>query len=191
MRLLISGIAIIIFFAFGVWAIALLLAPSPDWLKIALAMLWLFSLCYWGILFENHRLRKGNDQRLLLLSGVLTAALMAAFLVPVLVLKVDIPRWAAEAVMAAIAVVVFISFKRIPVHRTPAEMIAFLEQVRESGVASSSWKNFVNTKIAEPGLEAVRLKLLHLNTDSVEAFDQVLESLIAELREGQAELAQR
>jgi hypothetical protein len=52
-RLLLSAVAIILFFALGVWAIALLLPQNPDWLKLALAMLWLVSLRYWGILVEK------------------------------------------------------------------------------------------------------------------------------------------
>jgi len=52
-----------------------------------------------------------------------------------------------------------------------------------------AWASFVSTRIAEPELESVRLRLLRLNTDSKEAFDQALQSLIAELRGRQAEVA--
>lgn len=182
MRLLAAGVSIIVLFALGAWGIALAMPESPEWVKIALAMVWLFSLCYLGLVFGNKRnYESRRKQGRLLVAGLIAAALVAAFLVPIRAHNIDFPKWAAEIAIVAIAVAVFMTFNHLPVHRTRAEVIALLEQALESG-GDTSWDDFVSVRIAEPELEAVRLKCLEVNLESERVFSETLQSLIDELR---------
>jgi len=74
-------------------------------------MLWLFLLIFAVTLISSKSRRKIEDQRRLLGYGLLTAVLMASFLVPLFIYRVSFPKWAAEAVLAAIAGAVFLLSK--------------------------------------------------------------------------------
>ena len=109
MRLLLSALAIIVGFGVGAWVIARLIAEStPAWVGVSLAMVWLFVLILGALLLSGNQRKKRNDKRRLLGYGLLAAVLMAAFLIPVFVYHVNVPKVAAEAVLAAIGVAVFL-----------------------------------------------------------------------------------
>jgi uncharacterized membrane protein YfcA len=112
MRLLVAGTAVVAGFFLGAWGIARLAPESPAWLKLTLAAVWLFALIF-GVLQvgSKERRRKREDQRRLLGYGVLAAVLMALFLVPMFTYKINVPKWAAEAILAAIAGAVFLLSK--------------------------------------------------------------------------------
>jgi len=112
MRLLIVAVAIVISFGLGAWGISSLLPETvPAWVGVTLTMVWLFLLVFAVSRTSSKSRRKIGDQRRLLGYGLLTAVLMASFLVPLFVYKVNIPKWAAEAVLAAIAGAVFLLSK--------------------------------------------------------------------------------
>jgi antibiotic biosynthesis monooxygenase (ABM) superfamily enzyme len=112
MRLLAFAIAIVIAFGLGAWVISRLLPETvPEWVGLTLSIMWLFLLIFGVTLTSNKSHRKIEDQRRLLGSGLLAAVLMAFFLVPLFVYRVSFPKWAAEAVLAAIAGAVFLLSK--------------------------------------------------------------------------------
>ena len=112
MRLFSLAIAIVIGFGLGAWGIARLLpTATPAWIGLTLCMMWLFLLIFMASLVSSNERRKTEDQRRLLAYGLLAAVLMSAFLVPLFVYNVKVPRWAAQAVLAAIAGAVFLLSK--------------------------------------------------------------------------------
>jgi hypothetical protein len=112
MRLFSLAVAIVIGFGLGAWGVSRLLPPTvPEWVGVTLSMLWLFLLIFTVTLTSSKSRRKIEDQRRLLGYGLLAAVLMASFLVPLFVYRVSLPKWAAEAVLAAIAGAVFLLSK--------------------------------------------------------------------------------
>jgi hypothetical protein len=112
MRLFSLAVAIVIGFGLGAWGVSRLLpATVPEWVGVTLSMLWLFLLIFTVTLTSSKSRRKIEDQRRLLGYGLLAAVLMASFLVPLFVYRVSLPKWAAEAVLAAIAGAVFLLSK--------------------------------------------------------------------------------
>jgi hypothetical protein len=112
MRLLAFAIAIVIAFGLGAWVISRLLPETvPEWVGLTLSIMWLFLLIFGVTLTSNKSHRTIEDQRRLLGYGLLAAVLMAVFLVPLFVYRVSLPKWAAEAVLAAIAGAVFLLSK--------------------------------------------------------------------------------
>ena len=93
------------------WGIARLAPESPAWLKLTFAIVWLFGLIFGALLLASKRGRKREDQRRLLGYGLLTAVLMALFLVPIFTHNINVPKWAAEVILAAIAGAVFLLSK--------------------------------------------------------------------------------
>jgi len=112
MRPLFLAVAIVFGFGLGAWGISSLLPETaPAWVGVTLTMVWLFLLIFAVSLISSKSRRKIADQRRLLGYGLLAAVLMASFLVPLFVYKVNVPKWAAEAVLAAIAGAVFLLSK--------------------------------------------------------------------------------
>jgi uncharacterized membrane protein YfcA len=112
MRIFSFAIAIVIGFLLGAWGISRLLPETvPEWVGVTLSILWLFLLIFGVTLTSSKSRRKIEDQRRLLGYGLLAAVLMASFLVPLFVYRVSFPKWAAEAVLAAIAGAVFLLSK--------------------------------------------------------------------------------
>jgi hypothetical protein len=181
MRLLGSAVALVVSFPLSAWLIQVLMPESLLWLKLALATLLPLWLCYWLLAVGIENASKRNDQRRLLLCALTTATLMAVFLVPIFRYKVPLQRWVVELGLLAVAGAVFALFNKLPVHRSRDEVIALLEQALQSG-GDSSWEEFVCERIAEPELEAVRLRCLEVNLESTGMFEYTLKSLIAELR---------
>lgn len=89
-------------------------------------------------------------------------------------------------ILALVGIGVFIWANKRPVHRTRQEVIAFLQRGLQSG-GDSSWDDFVSVRIAEPQLEAVRVKCLNVNLSSESTFKQTLESLLSELTTDKSE----
>ncbi len=87
-------------------------------------------------------------------------------------------------VLAVVGTGALIWLNRRPVHRTREQVIAYLEGGLRAG-GESSWDDFVSVRIAEPELEAVRLKCLDVNLSSQAIFEQTLKSLLADLRNNQ------
>ena len=123
MRLLSFAIAIVIDFGLGAWGISRFLPETaPTWVGVTFCTLWLFLLIFAVTLISSKSRRKIEDQRRLLFYGLLTAVLMASFLVPLFIYRISFPKWAAEAVLAAIAGAVFLLSKyleRRKLERTP------------------------------------------------------------------------
>jgi peptidoglycan/LPS O-acetylase OafA/YrhL len=112
MRLVVAATAVVAGFVMGAWGIARLAPESPAWLKLTFAIVWLFALIFGALLLSSkQRRRKREDQRRLLRYGLLAAALMALFLVPIFTHNINVPKWAAEAILAAIAGAVFLLSK--------------------------------------------------------------------------------
>jgi hypothetical protein len=112
MRLFSFAIAIVIGFGLGAWGISRLLPETvAEWVGVTLSTLWLFLLIFAVTLTSSKSRRKIEDQRRLLGYGLVAAVLMASFLVPLFVYRVSFPKWAAEAVLAAIAGAVFLLSK--------------------------------------------------------------------------------
>jgi len=111
MRLVVAGTALVAGFVMGAWGIARLAPESPAWLKLTFAIVWLFALTFGALLLASKGARKREDQRRLLGYGLLTAVLMALFLVPIFTHNINVPKWAAEAILAAIAGAVFLLSK--------------------------------------------------------------------------------
>jgi len=88
--------------------------------------------------------------------------------------------------VAVIGLPAFLYLNKRPVHRTRNEVIAVLKQAMKTG-GDSSWDDFVSIRIAEPELEAVRLKCLNVNLSSPSTFNETLQLCIAELSASQAE----
>jgi glucose uptake protein GlcU len=109
MRLLVSGIVAVAGFVMGALAVAILVPEGPVLVKLILAIVWLLALIFGAFLLGSKQpLSKRDDQRRLLEYGVLAAVLMALFLVPIFIYHINIPKWAARAVLAAIAGAVFL-----------------------------------------------------------------------------------
>jgi len=114
MRVIVAAIAVVAGFAMGAWCIARLAPESPDWLKVTLGMIWLFALICGAILLGSKESRwEREDQRRLLGYGLLAAVLMALVLLPIFKYHIKIPKWAAQAIVAAIAGVVFLLSKHM------------------------------------------------------------------------------
>jgi hypothetical protein len=112
MRLLISAVAIVFGFGLGAWGISSLLPETlPAWVGVTLTMVWLFLLIFAVLLISSRSHKEIGNQRRLLGYGLLTAVLMASFLVPLFVYKVHFAEWLAKAVLAAIAGAVFLFSK--------------------------------------------------------------------------------
>ncbi len=112
MRLFFLAVAIVIGFAVGAWGISQLLPDAvPEWVGLALSMVWLFLLIFGATLVSSKSRTMIRDQRRLLGYGLLAAVLMAAFLAPLFVYRVKFPKWAAETVLAGIAAAVFLLSK--------------------------------------------------------------------------------
>jgi peptidoglycan/LPS O-acetylase OafA/YrhL len=111
MRLVVAATAVVAGFVMGAWGIARLAPDSPAWLKLTFAMVWLFALMFGVLLLGSKQRSEREDQRRLLGYGLLAAVLMALFLVPIFTYKLNVPKWAAEAILAAIAGAVFLLFK--------------------------------------------------------------------------------
>jgi len=90
----------------------------PEWVGVTLSILWLFLLIFGVTLTSSKSRRKIEDQRRLLGYGLLAAVLMASFLVPLFLYRVSFPKWAAEAVLAAIAGGVFLLSKYLERRRS-------------------------------------------------------------------------
>ncbi len=117
MRLIIAATSVVVGFGLGAWGIARLTPDSPDWLKVSLAIVWLFALICGAILLSKQRGQRG-DQRRLLGYGLLAAVLMALFLVPIFAYNINIPKWTAEVVLAVIAGAIFMLSRYIAHRRT-------------------------------------------------------------------------
>src|SRR4051812_47855910 len=105
MRLLSRSVGIVIGFGLGAYGISRLLPEgSPAWLGLALSVAWLFLLIFGAVLTSSTSSGKVYDQKRLLGYGLLAAILMAVFLGPLFVYKIDVPKWAARAVCSAIGV---------------------------------------------------------------------------------------
>jgi len=112
MRLVLLSLGIVIAFGIGAWGIAAVLPEgTPAWFGVTVVMAWLFLLILMVSLISSKDRRRIQDQRRLLGYGLLAAVLMASFLVPLFVYNARVPKWAAEAVLAAIAGVVFLLSK--------------------------------------------------------------------------------
>jgi len=122
MRLGIVATAIVAGFVIGAWGIARLAPESPTWLKLTFVMAWLFTLIFAGLLLGDKERRrwKREDQRRLLEYGLLTAVLMAAFLVPTSMFKLSIPRVVVWVILVAIAGAV-LSLSKFVEHRLTIE----------------------------------------------------------------------
>jgi quinol-cytochrome oxidoreductase complex cytochrome b subunit len=72
MRLVVAATAVVAGFVMGAWGIARLAPESPAWLKLTLAIVWLFALIFGALLLASKRGRKLEDQRRLLGYGLLT-----------------------------------------------------------------------------------------------------------------------
>ena len=122
MRLGIVATAIVAGFVIGAWGIARLAPERPTWLKLTFVMAWLFTLIFAGLLLGNKERRrwKREDQRRLLEYGLLTAVLMAAFLVPTSMFKLSIPRVVVWVILVAIAGAV-LSLSKFVEHRLTIE----------------------------------------------------------------------
>jgi hypothetical protein len=123
MRLFSFAVAIVIGFGVGAWGISRLLPETaPPGVGVTLCMLWLILLIFAVTLISSKSRRKIEDQRRLLGYSLLAAVLMTSFLVPLFAYRVSFPKWAAEAVLAAIAGAVFLLSKyleRRKLERTP------------------------------------------------------------------------
>lgn len=82
---------------------------------------------------------------------------------------------------AFIGFALLFSLRSRRVHRTRAGVIGILERGLATG-GDSQWDDFVSVRIAEPELEAVRLRCLEVNLAPKAAFEQTLRKVIAELR---------
>jgi hypothetical protein len=74
-------------------------------------MVWLFLLIFMASLVSSNERSKIEDQRRLLAYALLAAVLMSAFLGLLFVYNVKVPKWTAQAVLAAIAGAVFLLSK--------------------------------------------------------------------------------
>jgi len=82
-RLIISGLGIVVAFGLGAWGIAILLPGSPAWVQIAAVIVWLFILIAAAFLLGNKK-RGADDERREFRDIVRTNALyLAIALVPV------------------------------------------------------------------------------------------------------------
>jgi hypothetical protein len=97
-------------------------------------------------------------------------------------------RLLAAFMLALAGIRVFIWANNRRVHRTREEVITFLQGALQTG-GNSSWDDFVSVRIAEPELEAVRVKCCEVNLSSEAAFNQTLQSLLVELTTSKSELA--
>lgn len=109
MRLVLPASGIVFGFFGGAWGISRLVPDeTPAWFSLTLCVAWLFVLIGLALRIGNQSKRMLRDQQRLLVYGLLTAALMACFIVALTVFNIEFPRWAAEAVLGAIAGVVFL-----------------------------------------------------------------------------------
>jgi hypothetical protein len=92
----------------------------------------------------------------------------------------------AASVFILAGIAVFIWANRRPVHRTRQEVINFLRGGLQSG-GDSSWDDFVSVRIAEPELEAVRVKCFEVNLSPEAIFEATLQSLLSELTTDKSE----
>lgn len=112
MRLFSLAVIIVIGFGLGAWLISRLLPTAgPAWVGLTLSMVWLFLLIFIVSLVSSKERSKIEDQRRLLGYGMLAAILMSSFLGLLFVYNVTVPKWAAHAVLAAIAGAVFLLSK--------------------------------------------------------------------------------
>ena len=108
MRAFLFALAIVIGFGVGAWCISRVLpATAPAWIGLTLSILWLFLLIFGVTRLSSKSRRQVEEQRRLLGYGLLTATLMACSLTPLVVYRVNFPRWAAEAIFVTIAGAVF------------------------------------------------------------------------------------
>ena len=108
MRLFASALGIIAGFGVGVWAIAQIVADrTSQWVGVTLSMVLLFVLIFIALLTGTKQRVKREDQRRLFGYSLLAAVLMAAFLVPVFLYHLNVPKLAAQAILGAIGVGVF------------------------------------------------------------------------------------
>jgi hypothetical protein len=189
MRLVAFALLVVVAFPLGALAIQHLMPDIPLWLKLTFAILLPFWLCYGLLTWSDKRLGERSDQKHLLLGALTAVTLIAAFLAPMFIHGYAFPKWVAELLISVIAVSVFLIFRQIPVHRTRQEVIEALGSAVQSGW-DASFDKFVRTRIAEPELEAVRLKCSEVNADSSEELRSTLKSFIAELRAGTEEQSQ-
>ena len=123
MRLFSFAVSIVIGFGLGAWGISRLLPEKvPGWVGVTLSILWLFLLIFGATLASSKSHRQVGDQRRLLGYGLLAAVLMASFLAPLFVYRVRFPKWAAEAILGAIAGAVFLLYRHVErrrLERTP------------------------------------------------------------------------
>ncbi len=113
LHLVVAGVAVVAGFAVGAMGIARLIPDAPTWAKLTLVMAWLFVLVFGVFIMGSRRERRSerSDQSRLFGYGLLAAALMAIFLVPVFAYNINVPKWAAELVLAGIAGAVFLLAK--------------------------------------------------------------------------------